>query len=60
MTRVAPVSPFVLTLVFTIAETSDMPWFPALKRGECGWDSCLYSVFQVICDVAAGAWGKKF
>ena len=31
MTRVAPVSPFVPFLVFTIPETSDMPWFPALK-----------------------------
>ena len=31
MTRVTPVSLSVLSLVFTITETSDMPWLAALK-----------------------------
>lgn len=34
MTCVEPISPSVLSLVFTIAETRDMPWLAALKTGD--------------------------
>ena len=34
MAHVAPVSPSVFSVVFTITETSDMPWLAKLKTGD--------------------------
>ena len=54
MTHVAPVSPFVPSLVFTIPETSNMPWFPALKTGDMRMGFLLvFSLHEIVISAVA-------